>query len=415
MYLRRTYSAGVISTISRVSTTQDGALRRVPTHPIMPDPDVKVWQEVKKYWKVVLFCLGLMFGSLVGGYDTAISGNIIAVPRFQKDFGTPYDGTYIIQSVWLSCWNAATAIGLMCGSLGGGWLEDRYGRRMSLLTGSLNSAVALVLNYVPYLLDNENSRRGTYLTGRVLQGFALGIIGSTSQTFMSEISPASLQGSMMGLLPFGELLGELLGGAVVLGSVGDDDSYDGPKNSYLNPIASQWAFLAIPILVAILIPESPAWLIRVKRNASLTHTSLQRLHTKKVDIKSIQDDLESVILHGNSEYDDAEVRYIDCFKGTDRRRTWIVIFTSALPVIFGLPLLAQASYFAQNYGMDADLSLLLLIIGIVVGLLANGVGIFILAKVGRRKLILSSLSASVLLWLGMGIAGSVPGGKVTIW
>ncbi|KAH7075039.1 general substrate transporter [Paraphoma chrysanthemicola] len=417
--LRRLYSSGAVS-LSAIAAAEATDLNS-PTEPafgISPltlvrtktapqETKTGLWREIKKYPKVVIFCLGLMFSSLVGGYDTAISGNIIALPAFQHDFGQFYDNSWIIPSVWLSLWNVSSAIGLMGGSLLAGWLEDHYGRRMSLLTGTINSAVALVLNYVPNLFSDQTTRRGTYLSGRVLQGGALGIMGSTSQTFMSEIAPPTLQGPAMALLPFGELLGELLGGAVMLSGV-DGDS----PRAYLNPIASQWAFLIIPIIVVIMIPESPAWLVRVKRNASLTHTALSKLHTKKVDVPELQRELESLV--GRFEEMDKAVTYAECFRGINRRRTWIVVFTSAYPIIFGLPLLAQSSYFAQNYGMDPDLSLILLIVGIVVGLFANAAGILILSKVGRRKLILTSVSLSTFLWGGMGVAGCWSG-KVAIW
>ncbi|XPS80068.1 hypothetical protein M3J09_012030 [Ascochyta lentis] len=92
----------------------------------------------------------------------------------------------------------------------------------------------------------------------------------------------------------------------------------------------------------------------------------------------------------------------------------IVIFASLIPIIFGLPLLAQASYFIQIVGMTAELSLVILILGIALGFIGNGVGLWVMSKVGRRTLILTSFGISTVLWLGMGIA-SVWSGTVTIW
>ncbi|KAH8195679.1 hypothetical protein TruAng_010162 [Truncatella angustata] len=64
--------------------------------------------------------------------------------------------------------------------------------------------------------------------------------------------------------------------------------------------------------------------------------------------------------------------------------------------------------------MAPTLSFIVLICGISLGLIANIAGIWTLSKIGRRKLILTSLLASALLWLGMGIAGFWSG-QITIW
>lgn len=85
-----------------------------------------------------------------------------------------------------------------------------------------------------------------------------------------------------------------------------------------------------------------------------------------------------------------------------------------MPQLFGLTLLANASYFLQIVGMEASLSVMFLIIGIVLGLLANVVSIWIVSAVRRRPLFLLTLVISTALWLGMGIAGCWSG-TVVVW
>ena len=61
--------------------------------------------------------------------------------------------------------------------------------------------------------------------------------------------------------------------------------------------------------------------------------------------------------------------------------------------------ISKANYFIQIIGMDSGTSLLILMGGIVAGTIANGVGIWELSRVGRRKVIIVSLGAATVLWV----------------
>jgi MFS family permease len=109
-----------------------------------------------------------------------------------------------------------------------------------------------------------------------------------------------------------------------------------------------------------------------------------------------------------------ELSYLDCFKGINLRRTAIVSFAFMVPSLFGVPLLASASYFMQVVGMSSSTSIIVLILGIVLGLLANGVGVWLMSRFGRRRLMLITLAIATALWTSMGIAGCWSGITV-IW
>jgi MFS family permease len=72
--------------------------------------------------------------------------------------------------------------------------------------------------------------------------------------------------------------------------------------------------------------------------------------------------------------------------------------------MFGLQLLAKASYFLQLVEMEASTSIVFLILGIVIGLFANVASIWVVARVGRRYLVVGSLVIAAALWASMGIA-----------
>ena len=91
-----------------------------------------------------------------------------------------------------------------------------------------------------------------------------------------------------------------------------------------------------------------------------------------------------------------------------------MIFANIIPQLFGLSLLADASYFIQVVGMSANNALLFLQLGVGLGLIANIVSMWVLMRVGRRCLILVTLAVAGVLWLGMGVAGCFHG-VVMIW
>jgi MFS family permease len=325
----------------------------------------------------------------------------------RQDFGEIFGNSYIVPSLWLALWTAVAPIGQMAGAITGGWIQDRFGRCKSIMLGSLISAGSIAVCYVSDKPDYIDARRGVLLVGKTVLGFALGIMLATTQTYMSEVAPPRIRGPVLGLIPTGILLGQLTG-AIVIWSQSSKES----ANSYLISIASQWPFSVASFFMGLVLPESPIWYIR-RGNYDAALQSSQRLYKDEEDAQeALHHAMTSVDVEKTTQ--GGAVAYIDCLKGTNRRRTGIVVFASLIPIIFGLPLLAQASYFIQIVGMKASLSLVILILGIALGFIGNGIGLWVMSKIGRRPLILTSFSITTVLWLGMGVAGVWPG-TFTTW
>lgn len=329
---------------------------------------------------------------------------MLIFPRHR--FGAELDGRYIIPSEWLSLWNAASPIGMMIGSIIGGYYQDKGGRRLSLATGSFLSAIAVAICYVADLPDAIDSRRGLFFAGKIFQGSCIGILLCVVQTYMSEVLPVVLRGPIIAFLPIFTLLGQLLGSIVVYTSL----KHPGAR-SYRICFASQWPFSAVPFILSGIIPESPTWLVR--RGQVRKALSMQkRLDTGDTDSEKAIDSLQVFIRAEQAER--VSQNYLDCFKGVNTRRTFIVSWSSLIPQTFGLQLLANASYFMQIVGMNATNSLIFLILGIGLGLIANIFSLWTLNRLGRRYLILSTLALAFVLWLALGIAGCFDG-VVKIW
>ncbi|KAJ5664652.1 hypothetical protein N7462_011465 [Penicillium macrosclerotiorum] len=378
----------------------------VPDHSRPASSHPPLIHELRRYPKIVVYAFGLALAFLLTGYDTVILGTITAVPYFKKQFGELYNGSYIIPSSWLSIWSAMGPIGSMLGAAAAGWLQDRVGRRSSLGSSCVICAIGIAVAFCADLPAAMDSRRGTFLVGRFVQGWGVGGAMAGAQTYLSETVPTSLRGSAMALSPTFMLLGELIGAAVIFSCEKKTSSA-----AYLLPFGTQWIFTALPFVLALVLPESPSYLIR-KGRYEMAHSSMKALHTSQVDVTPLLAQMRLSI--ANEEQLSRELTYLDCLKGPNRRRTMIVSFAFIVPSLFGVPLLASASYFMQVVGMSSSLSIVVLIVGIVLGLLANAVGVWLMSRVGRRVLMLLTLAAATVIWLSMGISGCWSG-NVVVW
>ncbi|KAF7596905.1 hypothetical protein BBP40_011950 [Aspergillus hancockii] len=364
--------------------------------------------DIKQSLRVAGYCLALTTGILLYGYDMVIVSNVSSMPEFQRDFGRKLDGRLIIPSLWLGLWNVANPIGGILGALTGGYVQDRRGRRSALALASIVSATGVAIAYVSNRPAGIDGRRAVFFVAKFVQGYAVNMIMCTAQTYMSEVLSPTLRGPILAFFPLFTLLGQLVGSIVVYISL----KKKGPSG-YLNCFISEWPFSALPLLVSIVLPESPTWLIR-KSRVDAARKAQCRLDLPGVDSDGALEKLCASIRHEDEEARNHPASFLECFRGNNRRRTMIVLYTSLIPQLFGLTLIAKSSYFLQIVGMGATDSLLILEVGIALGVVANIVGMWALSRFNRLPLLMSGLAVSTSFWTSMGILGCFQG-VVTIW
>jgi hypothetical protein len=212
----------------------------------------------------------------------------------------------------------------------------------------------------------------------------------------------------MALFPAFQLLGQLLAAIVVFARGGIDG-----KSSYRVAILSEYPLSAIPLILTIVIPESPVWLLRKNKTAA-AQECFRKIHGAKVAAQhqDLFEEMSRTIAEESYAAHDRGATYIECFRGTNLKRTLIVVFANGMSEIMGMTILGSVSYFLQLIGLSEMASLILAIVGIILGLGANIGSFWTLLKFGRRPLILTTLSAVSVLWLTIGIAGCFKGTAV---
>lgn len=379
-----------------------------------PPPEAKLGLRaaLRRYPRITLYSALLTSTILLWGYDGSVVGGVSSMPEFQKVFGVAEGDRWIIPSEWLSVWNIGSPIGGMFGSVVAGWLGDIIGRRWTLSISTILSAGAVMLCMTADTPTTIGGRRGLFLVAKTIQGLAIGGVQTMTQTYISEIVPQQLRGSILPLFPAFNLLGNIVGSVIVqiqMDVVG--------RNSYRVLFATQWAFSVIPLIASFVIPESPAWLLR-KGKVERARRNNQRLeHSKRLPNAHILsfNKLQKTIAQEKVKSGE-NIRYVDCFRGTDFRRTGLVMFMNVVPDFFGMSLLGSAGYVLQQIGQDPKTANLFFIAGIALGLVGNLGTFYTLSRVGRRLIVLVTLSIITVLWLAVGVAGTIrKTGEATIW
>ncbi|KAF2865474.1 general substrate transporter [Massariosphaeria phaeospora] len=371
------------------------------------DTSLPLGKSLKQYSTLIWWTLGMSIAILYGGFDSVILGSINSMDPFKEAMGewglnddpdpAKRKEEWIIPALWMALWDSIGPFGQIAGTALGGWLLDIKGRRFCLLMGSTIGALGILELFFADKPNNKEYRRIMILIGKIIQGSGIGIIKMGTITYMSEISPTTLKGPIMGFIPTFTLLGQLIGAVVSFFMEKQTTS-----RGYLIAIGSQWLVAAPPFVMSFLLPESPAFLLL--RNDKIKATaSFRRLLGPTHSAQAAADKMARTM--DEESKNTTAVTYLDCFKGSNRRRSLIVMFAGSVEFLFGLGLLSSVSTFLPQLNMKSSMALLFLIGGIVVGLIANSTSSWMLSHFARRQLLTTSFVAAATLWGVMGFAG----------
>nr|AKN21399.1 slc2a-5 [Schmidtea mediterranea] len=174
-------------------------------------------------------------------------------------------------------------IGGLIGSLFGGIIANRYGRKLSMMLMAIPTAIGSVLMGISLISEMFP----LLIVGRFIIGISCGVYSGLTPMYLTEIAPLKFQGASGTINQFviviGVLLSQIFGLEFILGN------------------ANNWNFLLglslIPcgfqIILLIFCPESPRYLLLTKNDTNGARRALQFLRqTKNVDIEIEQMQLE---------------------------------------------------------------------------------------------------------------------------
>ncbi|PBP20615.1 general substrate transporter [Diplocarpon rosae] len=344
-------------------------------------------QMASQYRVALTWSTFLGFAAINWGMDTLLSNGVIAVPAFQKQFGYEFDGQHIISARWQVAFNSAGSVGGCIGAIASGYLADKIGKRFALGIGCLISIGAVSVQILA-------GQPGTLLIGKLINGFSLGSFLTIPSAYAAEICPAELRGFTTSAVQLFIGIGQL-NANLILRVTGTMET----QWAYKLPFALQFVFPLILLVGLPLCPESPWYLLRT-RNPNTAGSTLARLGFESPG-KTLSEMQRTI---DQEEQREAATSYLDCFRGSDLRRTEIAVGIFSVCQLVGVIfVVGYSSYFFQLAGISASHSFSLSVGVSVLGLLGVMCSWVLLNSMGRRSTALGGTSILAILLFLIGI------------
>ncbi|GKT63228.1 MFS alpha-glucoside transporter [Colletotrichum tofieldiae] len=337
-------------------------------------------QSFKEYPKAVGFSMVLSLCIVMEAYDTSLIGNFYGLPQFRKRFGSGlHNGTQVGQMIGL----------FLCGLI-----AERYGYKKTFL-----GALVLNIAFIFLFFFAQNVRY--LLAGGILCGLPWGAFQTLTTTYAADVTPLALRPIMTTYTNMCWVIGQFISTGVLRALLSRQADW-----AWRIPYALQWVF-PIPIIIGVtLAPESPTWLVR-KGRLTDARKALRRLASPSVTDAQLDVNV-AMIAHTNEleRLNQKGTSYIDCFRGTNLRRTTIACGTWAGQVLCGIWFGSNVIYFLQQAGFDSDNSFNFGLGTSAMAIVGTFLSWFLLPHVGHRTLYVVGLAImfSILVTVGsMGI------------
>ncbi|ORY43193.1 general substrate transporter [Neocallimastix californiae] len=326
-----------------------------------------------------LVALTASFGGLLFGYEVGVMNVVLVMDAFRIFFkfhswnaGNKATLEGIITSSFV--------LGALCGALMATYLGEKYGRQRTIMIGACIFTCGAVI-------QGLSARSWIMIAvGRLITGLSIGCNGVLCPTYISEVAPAKIRGTLSSCYQLMTTFGIIV--AAIINSI---------VWYYTNSIANfEWRFallfqvvpgLGLAILMSFL-PKSPRWLcskdrdeeaVEVLAKLNATSTSDELVQS---ELKAIQEDVAATRAAGSSSFG-------ELFSPVIRRRTFITFLMQLFQQWTGINVIMY--YQSQIYdeiGFSKFMSTVVLpIINNFVNFVSTFPGMWGIERLGRKTLL----------------------------
>ena len=328
-------------------------------------------------------------GGILFGYDTAVISGTTADVTSQFALSEMSKGWYV------GCALVGSIIGVACA----GMLSDFLGRKKTLL-------IAAVLFSVSAIGCCFCTGFNDLVIYRIIGGLGIGVVSIVSPMYISEISPARIRGTMVGLYQLAVTMGLLLAYLVnfLILKNGEGAQFSSAfaqkyfsSEMWRGMLGSESVVTILFLVIAFFIPESPRWLIVSGRDNDAMKV-FRRLKTDE------QGALEEFTATKASIAGEIKSEWKVLLEPGIRKA---VLFGSAIAILGQFMGVNAVLYYGPDIFADAglasqDSSFSTVLVGLV-NMLTTVLAVFIIDKVGRKKLIYYGVSSMIVCLVLIGL------------
>lgn len=330
---------------------------------------------------IIFLSLVAALGGILFGYDTAVISGTTA------DVSTQFALNEMSKGWYVGC----ALVGSIIGVAVAGVLSDFLGRKKTLII----SAVLFSVSAIGCCICNGFSDLVVY---RIIGGVGIGVVSIVSPMYISEISPAKIRGTMVALyqlaITIGLLLAYLINYAILANA--ETTQFASPflqkilsSEMWRGMLGSESFVTVFFLIIVFFIPESPRWLI-VKGQDDRAMKIFERLKTNREGV------LEEFNATKESVSGEVKSEWRTLLEPGIRTAVLIGCSIALLGQFMGVN---AVLYYGPEIFADAglaskDSSFSTMLVGLV-NMLTTIIAVFIIDKVGRKKLIYFGVTSMI--------------------
>ncbi|BEI81861.1 hypothetical protein CcaverHIS002_0210210 [Cutaneotrichosporon cavernicola] len=355
-------------------------------------------ETFRLHWRAILWSMTLSLALVMDGYDGSITTAFYGLPAFLERFGVKNSkGKLVIDA------NYQTAIAniLIPGNFLAFWVvgaaTKRWGMRPVYAGGMV--LITLIIFLFVFLQSIQ-----MLLVAQLLVGFCWGLFHTLTAAYAAEICPIRLRGMAVSFISFCWGTGGFIAAGLNRAALDIQGDW-----SWRLPYCLQWIWPVPLFFAAIYAPESPYWLVRVGK-IDQAKKCLTRIRSPGYwDSHSLDGYIEFIRHTDHLESaESSKGSFMEMFKGTNLRRTEIMLGVWTIQQWSGLSLTGYAIVFLKSVGWSTTAAFNLNMVITAMNLVGCALELFVINRFGRRPLILWGMTMLMTLLLLIGILGSVP-------
>lgn len=400
-----------------VSGTFEGEERKHYSEEISVDAEVASYAlrlRGRKLTIAIAFVAGT--GFTLFGYDQGVMSALLTAGQFEKVFPqVVVDSSHPNHATLQSFVVAIYEIGCLVGALSNLWVGDRLGRRRTIALGGCIMIIGAILQTTSYSYAQ-------LVVARIVTGIGNGLNTSTVPSYHAELSSAAKRGALIliegSLITFGVMISYWIDFGLFWAS--------GSSAQWRVPIALQIVFALVMVFGIGFLPESPRWLVKQNRNAEAIAV-ISALENKSPDDAEVQRTYhairEAVAIedfgtpsgiggkHPRQNLKRSPLRKLLVGGRSQHfRRASLGVINQCFQQITGINLITYyATILFQRLGLSDVTSRLIAAANGTEYFFASLIAIFIIDRIGRRKLMLFGAVGQCITMILLAVLGSVRG------